>query len=51
VSSFPVVSQGGEWSVVPGLELRESTRARLDASVAELASERDAVVALGLLSP
>jgi malate dehydrogenase len=50
VSSFPVVSTGGAWSVVPGLELGESTRARLDASIAELESEREAVRGLGLLS-
>ena len=50
VSSFPVVCTGGAWSVVPGLELGESTRARLDASIAELESEREAVRALGLLS-
>jgi malate dehydrogenase len=50
VCSFPVISTRGAWSVVPGLEPAESTRARIDASVAELEAERDAVRALGLLS-
>jgi malate dehydrogenase len=49
VSSFPVTVSGGEWSVVPGLEIDEFSRARIDASVAELAEERDAVKALGLI--
>jgi malate dehydrogenase len=50
VCSFPAVSRGGAWSVVPDLEQAESTRARIDVSVAELEAERDAVRALGLLS-
>jgi malate dehydrogenase len=49
ISSFPVTSNGGEWEIVEGLELNEFSRARIDASVAELAEERDAVVALGLI--
>ena len=49
VSSFPVVARGGAWEVVPDLALDEYARARIDASVAELAQERDAVVALGLV--
>ncbi len=49
VSSFPVTSSGGAWSIVPGLELDEPSKARIDASVAELADERDQVTALGLL--
>jgi malate dehydrogenase len=50
VSSFPATSAGGDWSIVPGLDLPERTRARLDASVAELEAEREAVRGLGLLS-
>jgi malate dehydrogenase len=50
VSSFPATSAGGEWSIVPGLHLPERTRARLDASIAELEAEREAVRGLGLLS-
>lgn len=49
VSSFPVRSVDGRWSVVEGLEIGESSRRRIDASVAELVAERDAVRSLGLL--
>ena len=47
--SFPVVSTGGRWEIVPGLEINDFSRERIDASVAELRDERDAVKALGLL--
>ncbi len=47
--SFPVTSVGGRWQVVPGLEISDFSRQRIDASVAELAEERDTVKALGLL--
>jgi malate dehydrogenase len=49
VSSFPVTSDGTDWSIVQGLELDEFSRSKLDASVAELSAERDAVRELGLL--
>jgi malate dehydrogenase len=49
VSSFPVVSRGGAWEIVQGLELNEFSRQKVDASVAELVEERDAVKALGLV--
>ncbi|MFQ4149305.1 malate dehydrogenase [Arthrobacter sp. LAPM80] len=49
VSSFPVTTSGGEYSIVPNLEISEFSRSRIDASVAELESERDAVSELGLL--
>ena len=49
VSSFPVTSTGGDWAIVPGLAIDDFSRARIDASAAELAAERDAVGALGLL--
>jgi malate dehydrogenase len=49
VSSFPVTSSGGAWHVVEGLEVDEFSRARIDASVAELADEREAVRRLGLV--
>ncbi|MCK2035570.1 malate dehydrogenase [Microbacterium sp. SSW1-49] len=49
VSSFPVRSVDGEWQIVEGLEVSDWARARIDASVAELVEERDAVKALGLL--
>ncbi|MFF1574421.1 malate dehydrogenase [Leifsonia sp. NPDC058292] len=49
VSSFPVRSVDGEWQIVPGLDIDPFSRSRIDASVAELLEERDAVRALGLL--
>ncbi|MFK4762353.1 malate dehydrogenase [Microbacterium sp. ZW T5_45] len=49
VSSFPVQSVDGEWRIVDGLEISDWARARIDASVAELAEERDAVRELGLI--
>ncbi|MCS3442552.1 malate dehydrogenase [Microbacterium phyllosphaerae] len=49
ISSFPVRSVDGEWQIVEGLEISDRARARIDASVAELVEERDAVRALGML--
>lgn len=49
ISSFPVRSVDGEWQIVEGLEPTDWARARIDASVAELVEEREAVRALGLL--
>lgn len=49
VSSFPVQSIDGEWRIVEGLELDAWAQGRLDATVAELVEEREAVRALGLL--
>ncbi len=49
ISSFPVTCSGGRYQIVPHLEIDEFSRGRIDASVAELAEERDAVQALGLL--
>ncbi|WP_099020390.1 malate dehydrogenase [Mycolicibacterium palauense] len=49
VCSFPCRSVGGEWQIVEGLDINEFSRTRIDASVAELRAERDAVAALGLL--
>ncbi len=49
ISSFPVTTSGGDWTIVQGLEIDEFSRGRIDASVAELAEERDAVTALGLI--
>jgi malate dehydrogenase len=44
IYSFPLVSKGnGVVSIVSGLSIDDDARARLDASVAELVSERDAV--------
>jgi malate dehydrogenase len=49
ISSFPVTSSGGEWEIVQGLPVSDFSRARIDASVAELVEERDAVRELGLI--
>jgi len=49
ISSFPVTTAGGEWSIVQGLEINDFSRTRIDASTAELAEERDAVKELGLI--
>ena len=49
VSGFPCTCANGEYQIVQGLELDDFSRARLDTSVAELASERDAVADLGLI--
>ena len=49
VSSFPCVCRNGEWSIVQGLEIDAYSRAKIDASVAELAEERDEVKKLGLI--
>ncbi|WP_400996447.1 malate dehydrogenase [Agromyces sp. GXQ0307] len=49
ISSFPVTADGGEWSVVEGLAIDGFARSRIDASVAELVDEREAVRALGLI--
>ena len=47
VCSFPVVPDGTGYRIVEGLDLDARARGRIDASVAELAAERDAVRSLG----
>ncbi len=49
VSSFPVTTKDGDWTIVEGLDVNEFSRARIDASTAELADERAAVTELGLI--
>ena len=49
VSSFPCTTDDGKWSIVQGLEIDDFSRSRIDASVAELVEERDAVKGLGLV--
>ncbi|WP_101525129.1 malate dehydrogenase [Nocardioides houyundeii] len=49
ISSFPVTTSGGDWSIVQGLEVNDFSRSRIDASVAELEDERKAVTELGLI--
>jgi malate dehydrogenase len=49
ISSFPVTTSGGDWSIVQDLDINDFSRQRIDASVAELAEEREAVKGLGLI--
>jgi malate dehydrogenase len=49
ISSFPVTTREGNWEIVQGLEIDDFSRARIDASTAELAEEREAVKELGLI--
>jgi malate dehydrogenase len=49
ISSFPATSVHGKWEIVQGLEINDFSRGKIDASVAELIEERDAVKGLGLL--
>ena len=49
ISSFPVITKGGDWEIVQGLEIDDFSRAKIDASTAELADEREAVKELGLI--
>ncbi|HWJ08948.1 MAG TPA: malate dehydrogenase [Nocardioides sp.] len=49
VSSFPVITSNGDWSIVQGLEIDDFSRGKIDASVAELADEKAAVTELGLI--
>ena len=49
ISSFPCTAADGRWTVVQGLDVDEFSRSRIDASVAELVEERDAVRELGLI--
>ena len=50
ISSFPCTVENGEYSIVQGLDLNDFSRERIEASVARLASERDQVKELGLIS-
>ncbi|MFJ6996716.1 malate dehydrogenase [Streptomyces sp. NPDC003090] len=49
ISSFPVTCKDGAYEIVQGLDINEFSRTRIDASVQELAEERDAVRGLGLI--
>jgi malate dehydrogenase len=49
ISSFPVTTKDGNWSIVQGLEIDDFSRARIDKTTAELADERKAVTDLGLI--
>jgi malate dehydrogenase len=49
ITSFPVTCSGGEYSIVQGLDIPEFAQEKIDATVAELVGERDAVKDLGLI--
>ncbi|MET8861395.1 malate dehydrogenase [Nonomuraea sp. NPDC004580] len=49
ISSFPVRAAGGRFEIIQGLEIDAFSRERIDASVRELAEERQAVKDLGLI--
>jgi len=49
ISSFPVTTKDGNWTIVQGLQIDEFSRGRIDKSTAELADERSAVTELGLI--
>ena len=50
ISSFACTTSAGDYSIVQGLEINDFSRSKIDASVAELVEERDAVQGLGLIS-
>jgi malate dehydrogenase len=49
ISSFPCRAANGEWEIIQGVEINDFSRGKIDASVNELAEERDAVRGLGLI--
>ncbi len=49
IAGFPVTTNAGAWSIVDGIDIDDFSRARIDASVAELEEERSTVRELGLL--
>ncbi len=49
ISGFPCTCSNGEWSIVQGLDIDDFSRAKIDASVAELTGERDTVSSQGLI--
>ena len=49
ISGFPCTTENGAWKIVPGLDVNDFSRGRIDASVRELGEERDAVADLGLI--
>ena len=49
IYSYPVTTVDGDWRIVEGLEIDDFSRAKMDATAAELVEERDAVRELGLI--
>ncbi len=49
VYSYPCICKNGEFEIVQGLNINEFSRAKMDATAAELEEERQAVIELGLI--
>jgi malate dehydrogenase len=49
ISGFPCTCENGEYEIVQGLDIDDFSRSKIDASVAELQSERDTVAGQGLI--
>jgi malate dehydrogenase len=49
ISSFPCRAVDGEWQIIQGVEINHFSRGKIDASLAELGEEREAVTSLGLI--
>ena len=49
ISSFPVRVSGGSYEIAEGVEIDDFARGKIDATVNELAEERDSVRQLGLI--
>jgi malate dehydrogenase len=49
ISSFPVTTSGGQYEIVQGLEINDTSRKYIDATAKELTDEREAVQKLGLV--
>jgi malate dehydrogenase len=49
ISGFPCTCENGQYRIVPGLDLDAFSREKIDASIAELVSERDTVAEQGLI--
>jgi malate dehydrogenase len=43
ITSFPIRTNGQQWEIVPDLPLNDFSRAKIDASVAELKEEKSMV--------
>ena len=49
ITSFPCTTADGGYSIVPGLDIDDFSRSKIDASNDELVGERDTVAGLGLI--
>ncbi|HEX2129574.1 MAG TPA: malate dehydrogenase, partial [Solirubrobacterales bacterium] len=49
IAGHPCTCSNGEYSIVEGLEITDFSRERIDATIAELNEEREAVAGLGLV--